>query len=844
MGAVAIFGAICFMIVCCYRHWEHRNKKLQLESQRINSESHHNHSSHFSSNDIHTSKFDHTDTNLVMTTAGMVMYPNHGTQQSDTYFDELFDLESPLTIQNTISNASNASSIGQLTVQSSVGSSHEGCDCNGYDGIQNCIVTQRIVKIMKKFEKWHKSEMRGDINMLFENEYDINSLKNDYNAVILNHSDEASFAYIHDAIVDEHNDCFLSQCAIFLPFTLNTYLDDYKGDTFILSIFYSMHCNFLHSYDLGYRIKPDARESKYKTTFDLDDDDHAPDLQEIDDIIDENEEIDKFHDRESKNRRFSEIQNIVRHKRNSSHQSMPDSSPLMQKRRSKFVTDVVRSNRINSINQIPLIIREDQEEEEEKQEQDQTNGNNDDIILEIEMEDQVKEKKEEKVNAYGFGIRWYYWKKYRQSAFYVTPKFSDFKTELLQNNICSLDIQDWDAAFQSAAQYIETQKAKKTKCNGSPLMWYYGIEKNTTLSLNHLLSMVIYCNYDNLQFQYSKTFRKTEEIQDRDEIKKQNSQFCHWSKLLRETVEIFGTRMRSTPNVRFYHGISCELLIPTTISKFNGPTSLTTELAVAASFSDGNGLILELSQYGLDCAYFNCSWISRYSSEQERVICGGYQPLKISSIMLTRLEHDYRKYIKAINIIQSLISDKYNCEYGIKKPIKRIISAFLRNKKSKHSMPEYVQKLWKYFCLAWKQEIIICVPYLNNSKFYKPLKNMFFDKNNEEQSWINLKLIHENWINAPKITIKGCYGNDGIVLNENTMNRLLSFCVELNDNESGKQLNQIQFYALNECTLKCQDAVKSWKTRFENIDYILSCDIDNDGINSIFITKTEHVTLQ
>ena len=49
---------------------------------------------------------------------------------------------------------------------------------------------------------------------------------------------------------------------------------------------------------------------------------------------------------------------------------------------------------------------------------------------------------------------------------------------------------------------------------------------------------------------------------------------------------------------------------------------MTTNRGVAESFSKGTGLILTLTMYDLDLRFFDCSFLSCYASEDERLFCG------------------------------------------------------------------------------------------------------------------------------------------------------------------------------------------------------------------------------
>ena len=94
--------------------------------------------------------------------------------------------------------------------------------------------------------------------------------------------------------------------------------------------------------------------------------------------------------------------------------------------------------------------------------------------------------------------------------------------------------------------------------------------------------------------------------------------------------------------------------------KFCAPTSMTSSRAVAESFSQGFGVILTLGIYDLDLRYFDCSWLSNYTTEEEKLFIGGYESIRINSVIVSRLGEDYENEMKAIGIIQNMFDARHN----------------------------------------------------------------------------------------------------------------------------------------------------------------------------------------
>eukprot|EP01083_Nonionella_stella_P040394 109649_1 len=101
---------------------------------------------------------------------------------------------------------------------------------------------------------------------------------------------------------------------------------------------------------------------------------------------------------------------------------------------------------------------------------------------------------------------------------HFTPKYRDLKEELTQNDICQITID------QYMNEWDKTRILYKTQCRKK----HY-----SSISKQHLLSLMIYCNFDLLQFEFSKTYR------DHSGIKHHN--YYHFGRSLKEAVLHSGT---------------------------------------------------------------------------------------------------------------------------------------------------------------------------------------------------------------------------------------------------------------------------------------------------------------
>ena len=123
---------------------------------------------------------------------------------------------------------------------------------------------------------------------------------------------------------------------------------------------------------------------------------------------------------------------------------------------------------------------------------------------------------------------------------YVPPKYRTFKDEILswfdqkkKQQHVSLD--NLTSIITKAAEYERSRKARKFAAI-CPKHLHYGIEKGTPLSIQNLISVILYCDYTDLCTDFSSTFRPIRHNEPLESIKRRNREFWWMSKLLRETV--------------------------------------------------------------------------------------------------------------------------------------------------------------------------------------------------------------------------------------------------------------------------------------------------------------------
>ena len=155
---------------------------------------------------------------------------------------------------------------------------------------------------------------------------------------------------------------------------------------------------------------------------------------------------------------------------------------------------------------------------------------------------------------------------------------------------------------------------------------YYGIEFGSSLGCNNLLAVLMYTDLTDLSGAFTSTFRKCHPFESLSSIKRRNSHYWWWSKILRETVECYGIQRGIKDNGGligpFYTGMSFVMTMPMYCMRLCSPTSTSVFIEVAMKFGGEEGIIIQMNNYGhigfQSLAAFDCSIYSQYKEEDER----------------------------------------------------------------------------------------------------------------------------------------------------------------------------------------------------------------------------------
>ena len=297
---------------------------------------------------------------------------------------------------------------------------------------------------------------------------------------------------------------------------------------------------------------------------------------------------------------------------------------------------------------------------------------------------------------------------YQIKDLFVAPKYSTFKHELM--NYSDLDIANYhktilpklkqymqtrifksiypDIPYDNHVNYVynfrvgfkdrftnndqqlaEREPSQDLRFNAVKLA--YGIWREP-MSEEHLLSIILYCDYSRLCTTFSASFRPLNPFEPLSSIKDRNRNFYWLSRRLRECVQIYGDRLydedSNHENRRkiLHTGISFETILPAFSIRFCAPTSTSLHKEVAVKFAGPKGTLITISPdvneryHDRFIRAFSCSWISQSKEESEYLTMGGHYRASISSIITISNARNYGLLCPGLKKLDALLSEQIN----------------------------------------------------------------------------------------------------------------------------------------------------------------------------------------
>eukprot|EP01084_Bolivina_argentea_P273198 465300_1 len=570
--------------------------------------------------------------------------------------------------------------------------------------ISQCPSIRRIIKYLKIYQTMQPH----DLYRIFVKE-NAPHFDNDYNHVLFHHLSDykpftttaSEYESIYNHIINNVQGCKLESCIKYQRNnrnreTKNILMNDKQNENqnenqtqpnvdienaYFMEALDTLHCFFLHTFDVGFRIK--ATDLKVETD-DNDDDD------EQQNILQTKQLLNLIHSKREKLQNIRGASSIANSKFVSKVTSnktdiKTGNDDVQQSFMDKLYDNLSKTFKVESdLNAFHDFLMSEQYDSEAVQYDIMGNDglssksnicnyiNNEQFEFLTKFTNKHKSEEEAEQEAvsheYSFGFRYEYVAKPTFYSFdeYIVKKYEDLFDELLNNNIYHIDAETFNITKKKAQGKLDTNYARSLAADGKDgdIQWnpethatickkFYGVIFESCITVEHLMAVLFYTDYSDLSYHFSSTFRALNESDTFETNCQRNSEYAHWSNLLCQAVNCFGPKAKQ--GAVYYHGINKMMIFKSFTSYYNSPTSTTFQKSVAAIFAAETGAILQLKRCtDVAPSYFNCCWLSSYSNEDERIfvmpVTGGSprQKLRIASIISVSTKTNYKFIIHAI----------------------------------------------------------------------------------------------------------------------------------------------------------------------------------------------------
>ena len=244
----------------------------------------------------------------------------------------------------------------------------------------------------------------------------------------------------------------------------------------------------------------------------------------------------------------------------------------------------------------------------------------------------------------------------RDELFVEKAKFRDLREEAVESGHCSLA--QFAAMVVKAKELMKTIKVKGLRARPLGHAEHYGVMDGSPITLRHIQSLLLYTDFTKLQSIFSKTLRPDHLGESLDSIKARNASWFEMSKLLRETVECFGNTFMEEHGP-FYSGVNHMMLVSSFGIRLCSPTSTSKAQSVAVRFADTHGMVMQFNNEDLGLKFFDCSYFSSFTEEDERLFFGGDYRTRVESVSVIQTRKNYQKYFRIFYAFDLMLSGSY-----------------------------------------------------------------------------------------------------------------------------------------------------------------------------------------
>eukprot|EP01083_Nonionella_stella_P043255 116721_1 len=550
-------------------------------------------------------------------------------------------------------------------------STHCGDDTQNEKGLKQCSAVHRIAIVMacathdmqRTFETFFQKES-ADTDRI----YSVTAFMDDYHHIIKDHDDELE--NLRYFLIDEYD----SECSQQCDYLTRNYRNKsewsndremelyHTNDNKVVLInrqIDKIHAYLFHSFELNYRLTEKEALQIFGTKTE----------QKDDKKYDDEEEEDMDHEGQQKTQQIGQMMKVIECKRTKMRVLVGDARMT----NNKFVTNVVSDQKTD-----PASTDEHSDEKEQR--------------------------KEVSATEYSFGFPFKYYTRFKHGKWFICKKHSDMKDELLNNPFQTLSLAQYQHQYEESNVFLECAAIRRLKCEHIPLYDEpqaidTGLSPKSPITAPHIMSLLFYCNFTELCTVFSSTFRRIAQNETDEGVKERNAHFFHWSKLLLESIHLFGTPLTTggiLSKFTVYHGVSCIMVFNNMNQGVYGPFSTTAQFNVALQFADSGktgGLVLTLGRSSSikHNKYFDCGLISNFTAESEKLFLNGL--VQIHDIVHVKSKQSFGWYCRALTVLTSMLNAT-PLNSRIARKIHAKFYAAMMDGGAKY--PKYAQALWKH----------------------------------------------------------------------------------------------------------------------------------------------------
>eukprot|EP01084_Bolivina_argentea_P132175 233243_1 len=196
------------------------------------------------------------------------------------------------------------------------------------------------------------------------------------------------------------------------------------------------------------------------------------------------------------------------------------------------------------------------------------------------------------INSCEFGNKFFYWDNYKSSAYYISKKYDNFKLEIMDNIYYPLDISKFIETHIKANLLLKQSfYIRHIQSDGNNI---FGIDMNSKICLENIMSLIFYCDFDILRTYLISTY-SNKIFENIHELMERHREFAIWSRLLNETIQCFGNTVNNSAIDKYYVNVKKQYFNKFMIY-FNRPISMCTKLNIANIYCPNNGIILTMKK--------------------------------------------------------------------------------------------------------------------------------------------------------------------------------------------------------------------------------------------------------